>query len=300
MKMYFLSSRLCSLTLNGVYFGVTDRFERFAELDLRDRVFVQFHPQGAHPVGFFATDALLETPPDGCNVYLLKDGVAVYAHDFPPSDFTLRPIAQARDKDCLATVFSQGPLQVSFESDEGFFIATLPPAFHHCKLTFHDDLCFLEGENTLAVYTKQGKCVLLEEFLEYFVENNELIATLPLSEHFGRTAKCRWALSSVGCQRIEFILQQSSKNSEKPHEELLPYAFFESLLIGAETRTFLSEELAVKAEDLTAFLGDFCEVIPTKEANVCGLVRKKAERLYEVSYFKVDIEEGKIVDITEA
>ena len=304
MKIYFLSSRLCSLTLNGVYFGITDRFERFADLDLRDRVFVQFSPQGAHPIGFFTTEALRTTPPEGCEVYLLKDGIAVYARDFPPIDFTLRPIAQAREQNCLATVFSQGPLQLSLESDEGFFIATLPPSFNPCKLTFHAGLCLLEGKNTFALYTKCGKCVLLEEFLDYSVENDELNATLPLSEQLGRIAKCRWKLSPDGCKQTSFSLQQTrSGNGDGDMEsiaaELLPYAFFESVLIGAETRTFLSEALQSKADDLVDFLGDFIAVVPTNEAQVCGLVREKAERLYAVSYFRVELTDGKISDITE-
>lgn len=301
MKIYFLSSQLCSLTLNGVYFGITDRFERFANLDLRDRVFVQFTPQGAHPIGFFATEALREAPPDGCEIYLVKDGLVVYARDFPPSDFTLRPIAQTREADCVATVFSQGPLQLSLESSEGFFISTLPPAFSVCSVSFHADLCVLEGENTLAVYTKQGKCLLLEEFIDYSIQNNELNATMPLSKHLGLTAKCRWALAPDGCKRLEFtLLQQHAVNDENTADALLPYAFFESVLIGAETRDFLSNDLVSKADDLAAFLGDFIEVVPTNEASICGLVRKKAERLYEVSYFKAEVQDGKITDVIEA
>lgn len=300
MKIYFLSSQLCSLTLNGVYFGITDRFERFAELDLRDRIFVQFTPQNAHPIGFFATESIRETPPDGCEVYLVKDGIAVYARDFPPVDFTLRPIAQTREADCVATVFSQGPLQLSLESGEGFFISTLPPAFSSCSISFHADLCLLEGKNTLAIYTKHGKCVLLEEFIDYSIQNNELNATMPLSKHLGRTAKCRWLLTPDGCERVEFTLHQEyAENGNNPREELLPFAFFESVLIGAETRDFLSDDLVSKSEDLTAFLGNFIEVIPTNETCVCGLVRKKADRLYEVSYFKAEVKNGKITDIIE-
>ena len=304
MKIYFLSSQLCSLTLNGVYFGITDRFERFVDVDLRDRIFAQFSPQGAHPIGFFLTEALREVPPEGCEIYLVKDGIAVYARDFPPNDFTLRPIAQARDKNFIATVFSQGQLQLSLESEKGFFVSTLPPSFQTCSIYFYSELCLLEGKNTLALYTKEGKCLLLEDFLDYSVENNELSATLPLSEQLGRVAKCRWELTPDECKQTAFSLVQTRSTNGGTGEdelaaELLPYAFFESVLIGAKISEFLSDELQSSADALVDFLGDFTAVIPTNEAQVCGLLRKKAERLYEVAYFKVELSNGKILDITE-
>ena len=56
MKIYFLSARPCALTLNDTYFGITDTFERFAEISLKDRTFVRFAPEGALPIGFFLTE----------------------------------------------------------------------------------------------------------------------------------------------------------------------------------------------------------------------------------------------------
>ena len=88
MKIYFLSSRPCALTVGGAYFGVTDTFERFAELSLKDNLYAQFSPQGALPIGVFLTEKLRTEPPENCEVYLLKDGAAIYAKDFPPADFT--------------------------------------------------------------------------------------------------------------------------------------------------------------------------------------------------------------------
>ena len=88
MKIYFLSSRPCALMLGGVYFGMTDSFERFAEIEPKDNVFAEFIPEGALPVGFFITEKLRFSPPQGCEIYILRDGVAVYARDFPPSDFS--------------------------------------------------------------------------------------------------------------------------------------------------------------------------------------------------------------------
>ena len=90
MKIYFLSSRPCALTLNDAYFGLTDRFERFAELSLKDGIFVRFTPENAQPIGFFLNENIRFSPPVGCEVYLLTNAIAIYARDFPPTDFSLK------------------------------------------------------------------------------------------------------------------------------------------------------------------------------------------------------------------
>ena len=79
--------------------------------------------------------------------------------------------------------------------------------------------------------------------------------------------------------------------------EILPYAFFESILIGADYASLLSDQLKEKAEHLKDFLGEFSGVVLTEKPNVCGLVRKKSERLFEVDEYAVEIENGKISDV---
>ena len=303
MKIYFLSSRPCALMVNGAYFGLTDRFERFAELSLKDGLYISFMPENAQPLGFFLTENIRFQPPIGFEVYLLKDGVAVYARDFPPSDFVLKTIAQARFDDLLCTLFSQGVPQISIQSSDGFFTAPLSPVFDETTtITTHKGLLFISTNTHLAVYTRKAEEVFFEEVLSFQVEKDELVATLPLSDLFSRTAECRYALTQTSCTRTSLTLRQTrtsrgETDKNKIAQELLPYAFFESVLFGGEYKSMLSNELAKKADDLREFLGDFLSVTLTQNPNVCGLVRQKAERLFEVSYFTVEIENGKIADI---
>lgn len=296
MKIYFLSSRPCALTLNGVFFGITDHFERSAEVCPTDKIYAQFSPEGALPIGFFITETLFHTPPDGCEVYLLRDGIAVYAKDFPPVDFTLRPVAQAREGEYLATVFWQGNLQLSVESPTEFFTATLPHDFRSCKILFHGECILLEGKEMLAVFTRSCQCLLTERFIEYSLPENSLHATIPLSDRLQRQAKCEWALLDGSCQLKAFTLLQPTSQSS-PLPDLLAYAFFESVLIGADFTPFLCDELIPDADNIRAFLGDFTAVTLTEEPTTCGLVRKKAERLFFVDYFAVEIQNNKIIDV---
>ena len=297
MKIYFLSSMPAALTVNGAYLGIVDGFERFAELALRDNLFIRFEPENALPIGFFLTEQIRFSPPENCEVYLLKDGIAIYARDFPPNDCTLKPITQKREGDCLATVFRQGEVQLALQTQHGAFTAPLPRSFADCELSFHEGLIFVHNENSLAIFTQNGDCVFLETIHSYRVEEQTLTVVLPLLDSLGRKAECTYTLSERGVERISFTLMQERSIHGNPREELLAYAFFESVLLGADYACFLHDELAEKAEEIKAFLGKFIAVTVTESPFVCGLVRPKAERLFEVAYYTVEISEGKITDI---
>ena len=296
MKIYFLSSTPCALSLNGVYYGITDTFERYVEVCLSDKIYAKLSPQGALPIGFFITESICDEPPLGCEVYLLRDGVAIYACDFQPADFSLRPVTQAREGNALATVFWQGKLQLSIESPQGFFNTTLPPLFDPCQLSFCENLLFLKGENTLAMYDLTCKRLLLEKFTECSLSGNTLNATLPLCDRLQRFAKCAWELTDGACIRTAFTLVQPTENNA-PSEDLLAYAFFESALIGADFTCFLADELQPDGDNIRSFLGDFIAVTLTEKPTVCGLVRIKKEGLFAVDYYEVEIENGKITDV---
>lgn len=302
MKVYFLSSRPCALTLNDAYFGLTDRFERFAEISVKDNVFVRFTPENAQPIGFFLNESMRHTPPAGCEIYLLENAIAIYAKSFPPSDLTLKILAQKRFEKSLVTLFYQGELQLSIQTEKGFFISTLPPTFEKSELLFESGLFLLKAPNMIAVYTMAGERVLMENVLSCKIEAGVLYATLPLSDSLGRVADCAWEMSEQGVTRTKCTLLQSrTKDGENDPEtlraELLPFAFFESILLGADCTSLLSDDLAPQADKLKGYLGDFCSVTLTDDPSVCGLVYKKAERLFEIVNFSVTIENGKIKDI---
>lgn len=298
MKIYFLSSTPCALTVNGAYFGLTDLFDRHAELSLKDNLFVQFTPERALPISFFLTEQIRFAPPDGCEVYLLPGAIAIYARDFPPKNSPLEIIVQARFEKSLLTVFKQGSLQLSLETEKSFFISTLPPSFEKCELEKRSDFYFLRSPTQLAIYAENGSRIFLETALEYETSENELSAILPLSDSHRRLAECKWELRQDGAKLTKFTLKQAE--SERALEELLPYAFFESILIGGEYSQMLCDELQPSAEKMKEYLGEYESVVFTENPNRLGLVKRKAERLYEVYYYTVSVENGKITDVSPA
>ena len=50
-------------------------------------------------------------------------------------------------------------------------------------------------------------------------------------------------------------------------------------------------------KDFPSFLWNFLSVLPTDKENACNLVYQKAERLFEIKTFRLQIEEDKIIDI---
>ena len=304
MKIYFLSSQPCALRLGGVFFGVTDRFERFAEVSLQDNLFVEFLPENALPITFFLTENIRFSPPPHCEVYLLADGIAIYAANFTPNDFTLRTLCQKRIDNVLLTAFSQGRLQLAVESPDHTFTAYLPPAFSDFNAEISGEYILVSGTThtgkRLLVFRKNGEKTLDEQILSYSVSDNVLRAELPLSDRLGRSAICAWALENGDFHRTEFTLRthaNDEENNDKTADELIPYAFFESVLIGANYAEFLSDELIPDADKIRSFLGDFVAVVLTDDPFVCGLVRSKGERLYSLAYYRVTLQNGKIIDV---
>ncbi len=294
MKIYFLSSIPCALYIGGAYFGVVSSFERFAEISLADNLPVQFVPENALPISLFLSESVRFSPPENCEVYLLEDGLALYAKDFQSVDFTFRPIAQNREGNTLATVFSQGGVTLNVQTEEGSFTSPLPPCFRECTISFHGGCILLSTPSEIAVFSTRAELFLQESVLSFSVENDTLTATLPLSDRYQRTAKCVYSLSETGVWQTEYSLLQG-ESVEK--ETLLPYAFFESVRIGAEYREFLAPSLQEKASILTEFLGEFLYVLPTENPLVCKLVYKKSPRLFEVKSFTATVEDGLITDI---
>ena len=298
MKVYFLSSMPCALSINETFFGTTDDFERFANLALRDNLFIRFAPENALPITFFLTEQIRFSAPKGCEVYLLRDSIAIYARDFPPSDFTLRPVAQKRVDDCLVSVFRQGEVQLSVQNATNYYTAPLSPDFAECEMQMHQNLIFLKSPKRLAIFTRQAERVFYETVQAFEINGDTFTALLPLYDSLGRKAECTYTIENETLSRQGVTLIQERFFTQDKRAELLPYAFFESVLLGVDYTEFLSDELLEKANALREFLGEYTSVVITESPFVCGLVRKKGERIYEVDYYTVQVLDGKIVDIT--
>lgn len=300
MKLYFLSSQPCILTVNGTYFGTTDEFPRSADIHLRDRLFAEFLPEHARPIRFFITEDLTTAPPQGCEVYLTENGIAVCARDFAPADDILRVFWQKEEGDLHATLFRQGHLYVSLQTPKTFFNAYLPPSFADCRLHFLQRNVLLTTAEELILLRADGKQLLHEKILSFTVDGQELRAQIPLCDRLGRFADCAWHIDSEGCTRTAFTLHERTENgASAPSDGLIAYAFLESVFLDTNYEDFLCETLRPEAAHIRAFLGDFEGVVVTDNPLRCGLIHKQADRLFRLDYYSVTVTDGKITDLIQ-
>ncbi|MBQ2740497.1 MAG: hypothetical protein IJF39_02615 [Clostridia bacterium] len=295
MRIYFLSSQPAALYVGGVYFGQAHDFERYAEISLQDGLPVRLEAEGMHPITFFLDERLPLQPPTGVSVYRLSDGLALYCDGFQSTDDTLRLIAQARKGDTLATVCRQGGVFLGIDSPKGFFSATLPPSFASCEIFFVGKLVGVKTAEDVAVFSAFAERLLLERYISIEEREGELCLTIPLSDRYGRQADCRYAIGENTLQRTSYQLRQAEM-AEK--DGLIAYAFFESVRIGADFSAFLCEDLQKNAPSVRDFLGNFLHVLPTENPKRCLLVYRKAERLFDVRPFTVEVEEDTIIDVS--
>lgn len=293
MRVIFLAEKPSALTVNGAYFGLIDLFERSAELDPNDRVFAEIAPaEDFLPVRFVFDQNFLVSPPPQIKLYFFGDAVAVYACDFFRTDQSLKVLWQKRIQSTLLTLCLQGKLQLNIENETGFHIVSLPDALEKSAASMHGEYFLLKTDNAFALIGAEGNIRLLSEGKIVSENDGVLQAEVPFHDALGHTAVCEWQNGELTSCKI--------RRAEEATESTFALALFESALIGADCVPFLSAELAEKAGELKEYLGEYRSVVLTAERDVVGLVYERKKRIYDVKYFRIQTENGKIRNIFPA
>lgn len=289
MRMYFLSEKPCGLKIGGAYLGLVDGFERFAELDLAAAPLCEFLPlQAFQPVRFCLDETFLHAPPEQARVYYTEQGVAVYACGFLRADQSLKVLWQERLGGTLLTLTLQGKLQLDLRDGSGFYLVPLPDGLENCTPSLRRDGYLLTGENCFALVSKRGELLLFSEGKPLPSEET-LKAEVPFHDCRGHTALMEW--------REGKLLSCTVRTPMRPTEATFALAFFESVLIGADPLPFLAESLAAQAGKLKGYLGNFCSVLLTESPDKVGLLYERRPRVFDVRYFRVELQDGKIGNI---
>ncbi len=304
MRVYFLSRVPAVLKLNGLYVGTVDGFERHIELDPADRVFAEIVPaDNLQSVNFFLDKKFFETPPDFADVYLAEGDAIVYIREYGVKDVKLNVIYQTRFCGNLITVFSQGGVYLSAEGAE-YTLTPLPQSF--AKLIAEEKyiggrpVLELSGGGHRVIISEYGKVIFSNpaESAEY---GDTLTVTVPFETCTAAKAVCRYGYDG---DKLALISSETIE-SAPPEENILHFAFFESVLTRGNFEKYLCDELKPRAGDLKGYLGNFVSVTvpPEKfyavhgDAAAAGLVYPKSNNLYEVKYFAAEITDGKISNI---
>lgn len=309
MRIYFLSERTAGLKLNGAYLGLIDKFERFVDIDVDAKLLAEAVPDGdALPLNFFIDKEFFTVPPDFADVYTLGESgdAVIYLARYKPRADELKTVAQTRFCGGLYTLFlNGGSVYLNCETDK-CRLHPLPRAFADGKLNEatingHPAL-ILEGAGCIAIFSDNGEKVFYNP-AESWSCGEKLEITVNFFTCAGSKARCTFAYDGV-----KMTLENSvTEEYMPPNEDILHFAFFESVLTHGDFARYLSEELQPNANALNGFLGDFTDVtVPYSrffeehgDIKAAGLVYPVKENLFKVRYFAVDIEGGKITNVYE-
>lgn len=304
MRVYFLSYKPAILKLNGLYVGGIDLFERHIELDLADSVLAEIVPgENLQSVNFFINENLLFSPPDFMDVYLMENEALIYIREYGCKDGKISVICQTRFCGSLITVFSQNGCYLSVEGSD-YSLTPLPRKFLSAKIEEKTlaglPVLAIWGGNMLCLISNTGKRIFMNE-VESAEFENALKVTAAFETCTAAKAVCTYAYDG------EKLTLTESKTVETapPEKNILHFAFFESVLTCGDYSAYLNDELKQKAGVLKSYLGEFISVtVPTEkfyaghgEVRAAGLVYPKAQNLFEVKYFAVDLTDGKISNI---
>ncbi len=290
MRVCFLSEKLCALKIGGAYLGFVDGFERTTELDPKDGLFCELSPCDGEflPLCFRFDEAFLLSPPPQAELYYTEQGVAVYLSGFLRADQTLRVLKQERLGGSLFTLTRQGKLQLALDNETGFHLTELPDCFETCTFSARREGFLLTAPTAFALLSHSGELLLLNEGT--LLESGETLkAEVPFHDSLGHTALCEW--------REGKLVNCSIRAAGEPTPATFALALFESALIGADVRPFLSDALAQKAGSLKEYLGDFRSIVLTDSPEKVGLVYPRKERVFDVRYYSVELSDGKISNI---
>lgn len=162
-----------------------------------------------------------------------------------------------------------------------------------------------DGIHTLHIYNQNCKLLLKQNYSSYTIAEN-LQLTLKYNNVAQYVLQKSYAFENESFLCKEESLQADENFSiERLHTKLFPFAFFQAILVGADFKDFLAPSLQDKQALLKDYLGQFIDVqIPKDifyhiygEINAVALVYPKTETLFEVKFFTLQVEDGKICNL---
>lgn len=288
MKVYFLSERLSALTLNGVYLGMIDGFERSVELEPNDKIYAEIASAGCLPLRFCIDQDFLFAPPPHIRLYYSESGVAVYAYGFLHEDQSLKVLGEEQLGTAHFTLYRQGEVSLRYEHGRTQVIQ-LDDRFEKCEIKEIHDGYLLTGEGAFLLLGRGGN-VLVRSEGEVVEAGETLKAEIPFHDSMGHTVVSEWKGGE--------LLSSSVRAKHNPTEATYALALFECVNLGVDPSPYLHEKIRHKADSLKEFLGDYRSVVLTDSPNRVGLVYERKERVFDVRYFTVTLEDGKICNIS--
>lgn len=309
MFYYFSCDFPAVIKINGVYYG--NIFNTVKPLRVSgSSPFIEVCPlqSASFPLNFILNDEFLTTPPPFTSVTDLKGGYLIKfykAHNNLP----FKVIKQDKFQDAIVTVFTENSLKLSIETPSDFYAQT----FHlsECPVEIFR---FNQNERSLIAVNLKAEINLLcvyslsppiskvfeREVFDFSVENG-LSTVEKFNDLAKHTLSCEWDFCDGKYQKRAFNLTCADDfTANKLSPRILPFAFFEQVLVGGSLDEYLTDKVLKNADKLHGYLGEFTGVFPPptfRDIEEVGLVYPLGENLYQAEYFKCELLDGKIDNI---
>ena len=303
MLYYFLCATPCALKLNGEYKGIAN--QNFTFLDF-DEGFLEFTPLDQT---FYAVSVFLDgTNPkstQNCKIIDLYGGFLIIPEfskklcaDFKLFQKNTFQLSSTISVSC----YNHGGVKLFLSNETDFFIDGIP--FVPEKVKF--ETCAYKGNEYIVAVCMAKKSLILGYKVNgkitqvfknlcdgYGFENNTITTLENKTDLLCHSISCKWAFEE-NVKLVNYTISTKRSPFSLP-EKLIPYAFFEEILIGGDATVFLSPKLKERANDLKEFLGDFIQVLPPPHFKGDDLITL----LYynKVEYAKIELDGGLISNI---
>ncbi len=309
MRIYFSSGFPSAIKLNGIYFGTINDDVKSCEFNLDEKPFVEICPLGNFPSSnFIVTEEFLFSPPQGITVTDLNGGFLVYAENTPTkNEFCV--IGQKKFQDLIITAFYENGLKISVETPSDFFADTL---LVNADSVNFERFC-LNGKNfvavlltgsvqTLAVYRiTDGIDRVFTDEIYGFTLKDGLEITKKYNDIAKHTVTSSWQYEDekLTATKVTVSVSENFDLNALP-EAILPYAFLEEFFVGGDVSAYLDANVLNNKDKLKGFFGDFVGIMPPplfrNQAEI-GLVYKKTQNTFQVTYFTFTVTDRKIVNL---
>ncbi len=276
------------LTVGGLPLGTVDGFERTAELDPHDNLFCEIAPAGYLPVRFFFNEAFLHGPPPQIDLCYAREVLILSAHGFLREDPSMQIHWQRRMGGLLFTLYTQGKTALCIGAGAEMHVLPLADGFESAELYSAGELFLLEGAEAFVLFTASGEALVRSDG-KVIERGHAVKAEVPYHDSLGHTA--------LVCYE-DGTLTSCTLRAARSTPASFGLALFECARIGANCTSYLAEALQGKAESLREYLGDYLAAVPTGREDEVGLIFRRRPRIYEVRYFCITLEDGKISNIT--
>ncbi len=314
MRFYFLSGENAALKLNGLFLGFIGSFEKFIDVTPSERILVEILPENSafYPVSFVLDEKFLENPADFCNVYIYCEGAIIEIADFSPRERELKILKQERITDTLLTLYDDGKPKLTLENNKNFAIENLPFGVEDCGFFEH----FLNGEKfitaclnnddekILLIFTSDCKKVFANSVLDFSFDD-ALYTKIGYKNPARHIAEIKWIWQNkFNLANYSVKASREFSPTDVPRE-LLSVLFFNEILVCGEPEKYLCENLKSRSQELKNYLGEFIGVcrppenflLLHPEKTTAGLIFQKSKNKFEIKFFEIVVQEGKITNI---